>query len=73
MHVGSVALLAAVSLLAPLGWLYLAGVACVAALLAWEHTLVRADDLSRVMQAFNINGWVSVVYLAFTAAAAWLG
>ena len=73
MHVGSVALLAAVSLLAPLGWLYLVGVGCVAALLAWEHTLVRADDLSRVMQAFNINGWVSVVYLAFTAAAAWLG
>ena len=73
MHVGSVALLAAVSLLAPLGWLYLAGVACVAALLAWEHTLVRADDLSRVMQAFNVNGWVSVVYLVFTAAAAWRG
>ena len=34
---------------------------------------MRADDLSRVMQAFNINGWVSVVYLAFTVAAVWLG
>ena len=73
LHAGSLALLAAVSLLVPLGWLYLAGVACVAALLAWEHTLVRADDLSRVMQAFNVNGWVSVVYFVFTAAAAWLG
>jgi 4-hydroxybenzoate polyprenyltransferase len=73
MHLGSVVLLAAVSLLEPLGWLYLVGVGCVAALLAWEHTLLRVDDLSRVMQAFNINGWVSVVYLAFTAAAAWLG
>jgi cytosine/adenosine deaminase-related metal-dependent hydrolase len=45
----------------------------VAALLAFEHTLVRPDDLSRVMQAFNLNGWVSRGYLAFTAAAAWLG
>ena len=46
--------------------------AVVAGLLAWEHTLVRPDDLSRVMQAFNLNGWVSVGYFAFTAAAAWL-
>jgi 4-hydroxybenzoate polyprenyltransferase len=73
MHGGAVALLASVYWLAPLHPLYLGGVACVAGLLAWEHTLVRADDLSRVMEAFNINGWVSVAYLAFTAAAAWLG
>ena len=59
--------------LAPLHALYLAGVAAVAALLAYEHTLVRPDDLSRVMQAFNLNGWVSLGYFAFTAAAAWLG
>jgi 4-hydroxybenzoate polyprenyltransferase len=72
MHVAAVLLLGAVAWLAPLAWPYLAGVAAVAALLAWEHTLVRADDLSRVMQAFNLNGWVSLVYLAFTAAAAWL-
>jgi 4-hydroxybenzoate polyprenyltransferase len=58
--------------LAPLHVLYLAGVAAVAALLAYEHTLVRPDDLSRVMQAFNLNGWVSLGYFAFTAAAAWL-
>ena len=72
MHVVAVALLAAVYVFSPLSPLYLVGVGIVAALLAWEHTLVRADDLSRVMDAFNINGWVSVVYLAFTAAAAWL-
>ncbi len=58
--------------LAPLHSVYLAGVAVVAGLLAWEHTLVRPDDLSRVMQAFNLNGWVSLGYFAFTAAAAWL-
>ena len=66
-------MLASLFWLAPLHPLYLAGVAGVAALLAFEHTLVRPDDLSRVMQAFNLNGWVSLGYFAFTAAAAWLG
>jgi 4-hydroxybenzoate polyprenyltransferase len=73
MHVGAVMLLFGLFRLASLHPLYLAGVAVVAVLLAWEHTLVRADDLSRVMQAFNLNGWVSLGYLFFTAAAAWLG
>ncbi len=36
------------------------------ALLAFEHSLVRPDDLSRVMQAFNLNGWVSLGYFAST-------
>ena len=36
-----------------------------AALLAYEHTLVRADDLSRVDLAFfTLNGWISVGYFA---------
>jgi 4-hydroxybenzoate polyprenyltransferase len=44
-----------------LGTIYLAGVAAVAGLLAYEHWLVRPDDLSRVNQAFfNVNGIVSV-------------
>jgi len=73
MHVLAVALLASVFWLAPLHPVYLAGVAVVGGLIAWEHTLVRPDDLSRVMQAFNLNGWVSLGYFAFTAAAAWLG
>jgi 4-hydroxybenzoate polyprenyltransferase len=72
LHVGAVVALLALFALAPLHPLYVAGVGAVAALLAWEHTLVRPDDLSRVMQAFNLNGWVSLGYLAFTAAAAWL-
>ena len=72
LHVGAILLLIGLFRLAPLHPLYLAGVAVVAGLLAWEHTLVRADDLSRVMQAFNLNGWVSLGYFAFTAAAAWL-
>jgi 4-hydroxybenzoate polyprenyltransferase len=44
-----------------LGAVYLAGVAGVAALLAYEHWLVRPDDLSRVNQAFlQVNGVISV-------------
>jgi 4-hydroxybenzoate polyprenyltransferase len=72
LHVGAILMLIALYRVAPLHPLYLAGVAVVAGLLAWEHTLVRADDLSRVMQAFNLNGWVSLGYFVFTAAAAWL-
>jgi 4-hydroxybenzoate polyprenyltransferase len=72
LHAGAILLLIVLYRLAPLHPLYLAGVAVVAGLLAWEHTLVRADDLSRVMQAFNLNGWVSLGYFGFTAAAAWL-
>ena len=52
-----------------LGPLALAGIAAVAALLIYEHSLVRADDLSRVDAAFfTMNGWVSVLFLIFWAA-----
>jgi 4-hydroxybenzoate polyprenyltransferase len=41
--------------------IYLAGVACVGILLAYEHWLVRPDDLTRVNQAFfHVNGVISV-------------
>jgi 4-hydroxybenzoate polyprenyltransferase len=44
-----------------LGWIYLAGILAVALLLVYEHSLVRADDLSRVNQAFfQVNGIISV-------------
>ena len=69
LHAGTVAAMAAVALVAPLGGWYLAGVGGVAALLAWEQSLVRADDLSRVKQAFDLNGYVGLFYLAATAVA----
>jgi 4-hydroxybenzoate polyprenyltransferase len=72
MHALAVALLAGLFWLFPLHPLYLAGVAGAAAVLAWEHALVRPHDLSRVMQAFNLNGWVSLAYFTSTAVAAWL-
>ena len=72
MHAGTVLLLLSLFGLAPLHPVYLAGVAAVAAILAWEHSLVGPHDLSRVMQAFNLNGWVSLGYFVVTATAAWL-
>jgi 4-hydroxybenzoate polyprenyltransferase len=44
-------------------------VAGVAALLAYEQSLVRADDLSQVARAFDLNGWVGLLYFAMTALA----
>jgi 4-hydroxybenzoate polyprenyltransferase len=44
-----------------LGVIYLIGVGAVAVLLIYEHSIVRADDLSRVNQAFfHVNGIISV-------------
>ena len=52
--------------LGPIGWM---GTAIVAALIAYEHSLVRADDLSRVDAAFfTMNGWVSVLFFVFVTA-----
>jgi 4-hydroxybenzoate polyprenyltransferase len=65
-HALAVSLLVLLYFLVPLHPLYLAGVAAVAGLLAFEHSLVRPDDLSRVMQAFNLNGWVSMGYFGCT-------
>jgi 4-hydroxybenzoate polyprenyltransferase len=61
--------LAALGPLAGLGRVYLAGVAGVAALLVYEQSLVNEDDLSQVKRAFDLNGYVGLLYLASTAAA----
>ena len=68
-HVLTVAALASLAWVVPLGTVYLAGVAGVAALLAYEHSLVRPGDLSRVKQAFDLNGYVGVLYCVATAVA----
>jgi len=69
MHVIAVICLAALGPIADLGPIYLAGVAGVAVLLVYEQSLVRADDLSQVKRAFDLNGYVGILYLATTAAA----
>jgi 4-hydroxybenzoate polyprenyltransferase len=59
--------LAVLPLVFDLGWIYAAGVAAVALLLVYEHSLVRPDDLTRVNLAFfHVNGVVSVGLLAVT-------
>ncbi|MBV8841666.1 MAG: UbiA family prenyltransferase [Bryobacterales bacterium] len=51
-----------------LGGIAIAGVAAVGGLLIWEHSLVKADDLSRVNAAFfTMNGYVSVIFFVFWA------
>ena len=68
-HVATVACLTAAGLGLPVGVLYWIGVVVVAALLAYEHSLVRPDDLSRLNAAFfTMNGVISVVFAAFVIA-----
>jgi 4-hydroxybenzoate polyprenyltransferase len=69
MHVITVVCLAALGPIAHLGGIYLAGVAGVAVLLVYEQSLVSADDLSQVKRAFDLNGYVGLLYLAATAVA----
>ena len=70
-HAGTVALLVAVGLGLNLGFLYWLGVAAVAALLAYEHALVRPGDLRRLDAAFfTMNGIISVVFFGFVLAEA---
>lgn len=69
LHVVTVFALAMVGVLASLGPVYAAGVALVAVLLVWEQSMVSADDLSQVKRAFDLNGWVGLLYFATTTAA----
>ena len=67
LHVLTVTALLALAPLAGLGGIYVGGVAVVTALLIWEHAILRRGDLSRLNLAFfNLNGYVSVVFLAAT-------
>ncbi len=68
MHVVAVMTLAALGVVADRGTVYMAGVVGVAALLIYEQSLVRQDDLSKVKLAFDLNGWVGLWYLATTTA-----
>ena len=68
-HAATVVLLAAVGWGRSLSVAYWIGVAAVAALLLWEHLLVRPHDLRRLDAAFfTVNGVISVVFFAFVLA-----
>ena len=68
-HVLMLGLLVALVLVFGLGKLAIAGVVAVAALLAYEHVLVRHNDLTKLNAAFfTMNGVISVVFFLFIAA-----
>ena len=69
MHLGVVSLLVFAGLGLSVGLAYWLGVVAVAALLGYEHSLVRPGDLRRLDAAFfTVNGIISVVFLAFVVA-----
>jgi len=73
MHIVMAALLAGLAWSFQLPWPAWVGVAVVAALLAYEHSLVKPDDLSKINAAFfTVNGYISVLFLVFWGAAVWL-
>jgi 4-hydroxybenzoate polyprenyltransferase len=70
MHVVMIALLGWLAWSFHLPWPAWAGIAVVAALLAYEHSLVSPDDLSRMNAAFfTVNGYISLLFLLFWGAA----
>ncbi|MGH3065430.1 MAG: UbiA-like polyprenyltransferase [Gaiellaceae bacterium] len=67
-HLGAVVLLAAAGAGLDIGALYWLGVLAAAALLTYEHSIVRPGDLRRLDAAFfTLNGVISVVFFAFVA------
>ena len=72
-HLGTVLLLVALPVVYPqLGLIYVCGIVGVALLLAYEHYLVRPDDLARVNVAFfNVNAVISLGLLAIGALDLW--
>jgi 4-hydroxybenzoate polyprenyltransferase len=70
MHMAVVILLSVLAASFALPWPAWAGIAVVAALLAYEHSLVKADDLSKLDAAFfAMNGYISMSFLLFWGAA----
>ena len=67
MHVLTVVAMVALARFADLPPLYLGGVAVVACLLVYEQSLVSERDLSQVKRAFDLNGYVGIIYFAATA------
>ncbi|HSA59513.1 MAG TPA: UbiA-like polyprenyltransferase [bacterium] len=69
-HAATIVLFVAFGLLLRSPWPYFATIALTAALLTYEHSLVKAEDLSRVNAAFfTVNGFISLIFLAGIALA----
>jgi 4-hydroxybenzoate polyprenyltransferase len=69
LHVITVSALVGLGRAAGLGVVYLVGAGIIAAILIWEHAIVRPSDLSRLDKAFfDLNGYVSLAFLVTTVA-----
>jgi 4-hydroxybenzoate polyprenyltransferase len=72
-HLCSAIFVVVVAILTPANWLHIIGAFVFTALLGYQHTLVKPDDLSRVNLAFfTTNGIASVIYGLFIIASLWL-
>ena len=70
MHIAMVGLLCWLAQSFHLPWPAWAGIVVVAALLIYEHSLVKANDLSKINAAFfTVNGYISLLFLLFWGAA----
>jgi 4-hydroxybenzoate polyprenyltransferase len=66
-HVLTVIFLFTLYFITPLSWIYLIGCFIAAGILIYEHSLVKADDLSKVdMAFFAMNGILSVIVFIFS-------
>lgn len=74
LHAGTIMVLATLPLAVPdLGGIYWLGLGAIAALLLWEHALVRPDDLSRVNDAFfTVNAAIGLLLLGAVGLDLWL-
>jgi 4-hydroxybenzoate polyprenyltransferase len=68
MHLVAVLGLLGLAWVTPLPALYYVGVGVIALMLVYEQSLVHANDLSRVKHAFDLNGYVGILYLLVLAA-----
>lgn len=73
MHAVAIAALLLLPWATPLPRFYAAGVVVIAGLLIYEQSLVRADDLSQVKRAFDLNGYVGILYLIVLAVSLYIG
>ena len=72
LHLGTIGLLVALPFTIALSWPYWVGVALITGVLAYEHTLVKPGDLSKLDAAFfSLNGYISLLFLGSVVAASW--
>ncbi|MCL4506782.1 MAG: putative 4-hydroxybenzoate polyprenyltransferase [Chloroflexi bacterium] len=66
-HVITVGMLLGIGIVMGLGLIYWLGILAVVALLVYEHSLVKPDDLTKLNVAFfNINGYISMTIFVAT-------